>query len=305
MSRDWEALFSMWAKPPSQSEQERIDNAIRAVRKAVNSSEKLKSREIRVFVQGSYRNRVNVRRESDVDIGVMCHEVFLFHYPPGKESADFGHSDGNYSYRRFKDELEEALVNYFGRRSVTRGNKAFDVKENSYRVEADVVPVFEFRYYYPSGSCICGTALLPDKGGRIENYPERLLESWPRIDLHYENGVLKNRSTSLRYKGVVRILKTLRNEMEANGSIGAKPIPGFLIECLVWNVPDSEFRGDKWDRTVQSVLLHLWSATKDENTCQEWCEVNDVKYLFRSFQPWSLRQAHEFIDEAWSYVGVR
>ena len=35
--------------------------------------------------------------------------------------------------------------------------------------------------------------LLPDKGDLIYNYPERILDSWPQIPQHYENGVSKNR----------------------------------------------------------------------------------------------------------------
>jgi hypothetical protein len=34
-----------------------------------------------------------------------------------------------------------------------------------------------------------------------------------------------------------------------------------------------------------------------------WLEVNDVKYLFHSTQPWTKEQAHAFVSAAWDYVG--
>lgn len=301
MTRDWESVFGGWAAAPSKTEQERSENAITAIRKAIALSDKLKSRGIRVFVQGSYRNRVNVRRESDVDVGVMLHDYFLTEYPAGKTSADFGNVDVDYTFARFKNELEEALVAHFGRAAVRRGNKAFDIKENSYHVEADVIPLFEFRQYWESGRCRCGVALIPDKGGRIENYPERLLESWPRTPQHYENGVTKNQATSKAFKGVVRILKSLRNEMDGADIAAAKPIPGFLVECLAWNTPNSCFSHTTWREDVEAVLYHLWSNIK---TAENWTEVNDIKYLFYASQPWTRDQAYTFVNNAWDYVGL-
>jgi len=303
--RDWEATFSSWAQPPGDSEQQRCDNAVSAIRNAISRSSKLNRRAIRVFPQGSYRNRVNVRRESDVDVGVMCYDAFFGDYPAGKGNADFGNVDSDYSYGQFKNELEEALIGHFGRGAVLRGNKAFDVKETTYHVEADVVPLFEYRHYYDNGRYLCGVALLPDKGWSIQNYPERLLDTWPRINQHYENAVEKNTATGRAFKGVVRILKSARNEMDEAGIQAAAPICGFLLECLAWNVPNSCFSHSTWDARIQAVLLHLWSNTKDAQQCHEWTEVNDIKYLFRSGQPWTLVNTHAFVDAAWSYIGVR
>ncbi len=305
MARDWESIFKSWALPPSKTEEERCENAIKAIRDAVRKSPKLGGRNTLVFVQGSYRNRVNVRQDSDVDVGVMLYDYFLSHYPEGTKNSDFDNYTVDYGFKQFKDELEEALVAHFGRDAVQRGNKAFDIKENSYRVEADVVPLFEYRHYWENKSFRCGVALIPDRGGRIENYPERLLESWPNNPQHYENGVSKNSDTSRVFKGIVRILKKLRNEMDESGHASAKPIPGFLIECMCWNVPNQYFTGSTWDTCAQSVLGYLWSNTNEDSLCKEWTEVNNFKYLFHVSQPWSRAQAHAFIDALWDYVGVR
>lgn len=149
MSRNWESVFTTWSQGPSKTEQERAENAERQIRQAIQASTKLQYRNINVFTQGSYRNRVNVRRDSDVDIGVVCFDAFFLDYQDDNIKAQLnkGFSDGIYTYAEFKNELEEALVQRFGRHSVSRSSKSFDIKENTYRVESDVAAFFEHRRY--------------------------------------------------------------------------------------------------------------------------------------------------------------
>ena len=303
MSATWEDVFREWAKAPPQAEQQTSENAIRAIKEAVSNSPVLSRRQIKTFPQGSYRNRVNVRQDSDVDVGVLCFDVFLADYPRGMTREMFGDVGAGYSFQQFKNELEEALVAHFGRASVQRGNKAFDLGDNAHLVEADVAPFFEYRQYLQDKTFAAGVALVPDRGARIHNFPERLVEHWPAIPLHYEQGVRKNNRTSRRYKGVVRITKKLRNLMDERAVPEAGPIPGFLIECLVWNAPDSCFDGNTWDARVQAVLAYLTTNTASSATCGKWCEVNDIKYLFHSNQKWTRAQAHAFVRRAWQFVG--
>lgn len=303
MSATWEDVFKEWSKAPPPAEQRTSESAIQEIKEAVSNSPKLSRRRIKTFTQGSYRNRVNVRQDSDVDVGVLCFDVFLPEYPPGTTAATFGDEDSSYSYGQFKNELEEALVAYFGRTSVRRGNKAFDLSNNDYSIEADVAPFFEYRRYWRDKSYRAGVALIPDRGHRIENFPERLVNHWPDIPLHYENGVRKNDRTARRYKGVVRIVKKLRNLMDDRGVLEAGPIPGFLIECLAWNAPDSCFAGSTWVARVQAVLVYLTANTASSANCDKWCEVNDIKYLFRSSQKWTRAEAHAFVRRALDFVG--
>ena len=305
MSNTWENIFREWAQAPPKAEQQTSERAIQAIKQAVENSSQLSQRRIKTFAQGSYRNRVNVRQDSDVDVGVLCFDVFLAKYPPGTTRETFGHVGREYSFGQFKNELEDALVAYFGSAAVRRGNKAFDVGDNTYTVEADVAPFFEYRQYRLDGGFRAGVALIPDRGGRIENYPERLVEYWPTIPLHYENGVRKNDRTSKRYKGVARIIKKLRNLMDERAVAEAAPIPGFLIECLVWNAPDSYFARGTWDARVQAVLAYLTANTRSSATCDKWCEVNNIKDLFHPSQKWTRAQAHAFTSKAWDYVRDR
>lgn len=305
MTRNWENEFSQWSRPPNRTEDERCENAVKAVRDAISKSDKLKDRSLTVFTHGSYRNRVNVRQDSDVDVGVLCNESLFRFLPEGTTDETFGLVPATYLYDQFKDELVEALVVHFEGGAVRRGNKAIDVRENSYHVEADVAPFFEYRHYQRDGTYRCGVALLPDKGRRIHNYPEILLDCWPEIPQHFENGVSKNKTTHRSYKGVVRILKKLRNEMDEAFIPEAKPIPGFLIECMVWNAPNKCFKGNTWDSRVQEVLIHLSASIKDDTICESLKEVNDIKPLFDSTQPWKRQEALAFIYAAWNYAIVR
>lgn len=297
MNRDWENTFESWGQAPSQTEQEKCENAERAVRRAIGDSASLADRTI-VFAQGSYANRTNVRQDSDVDICVLCTDVCFPDLMDGLTDADIGLTSHPYTYRQFKDDVEKALVNYFEHAAVSRGNKAFDIHANSYRIDADVVPCFEhIRYYRCSdgsiGKC-SGTEFHPDNGGRVIN--------WPRQN--YDNGVQKNSNTGRRFKAVVRIMKRLRNQMVDEGIVSAKSIPSFLNECLVWNVPNKGFGYDTYTADVRYTIAHLWNETRPIDTCGEWGEINELKYLFRG-QSWTREQVNTFLQAAWDYIGFK
>lgn len=285
-----------WAKAPGQTEQEKCDRAVTGVRKAIDASDKLSKLNIKVFAQGSYCNRTNVREDSDVDVCVLCNESFFYNLPQGMTNVDFGFNvPGPVSYPTFKNDVENALTSYFVKGHVTRGKKAFDIKENTYRIAADVVPTFEYRFYEKDYTYIEGVAFDPDNGGRIRNFPEQ----------NYANGVTKNTETGQRFKDVVRILKRLCCKMNDENIDAAKCIPSFLIECLVWNVPSPNFGHDSLTADVRETLIFLYNNTDKIENCNSWCEVNNIKYLFHSSQPWTFGQARAFILAVWRYLGLQ
>ena len=83
----------------------------------------------------------------------------------------------------------------------------------------------------------------------------------------------------------------------------ANDIASFLIESLVWNVPDSYFGADTYTDMIKNVLAHTASDTSEQSRCHEWGEVNELKYLFRAGQPWTRDQANSFLIAAWTYLG--
>ena len=165
----WEDKFKNWSTGPGKAEQERCENAINMIKSAINASEKLKSKSIKVFLQGSYRNKVNVQADSDVDVGIVCSDVFFGDYPKGYNRDSFGYVAASYTFDDFKNDIEEALVEKFGKAAVTRGSKAFDIKANTYRVEADVAPFMEHRRFKVDGSYIIGVQQFSDDGKKVKS----------------------------------------------------------------------------------------------------------------------------------------
>jgi len=296
-----EETFTSWSQGPSSTETEKCENAETAVRKAIAADRKLSELDISVFAQGSYKARTNVRQDSDVDICVRYNASFFPEYPAGMTKENFRNVDGKFAFSDFKSMVEKALKDYFGKRGVTRGNKAFDVHANSYRIDADVVPTFEHRRYTGNKNAdgawvyFPGVAFNPDSGGLIKNWPQQT----------YDSGISRNDATGRRHKRVIRILKRLRNKMQQDKVAEASNISSFLIECLVWNAPLSAFQHDTYTEDVRQVIIGVWNPTKTDETCSKWVEVNQLKWLFRSTQPWTRLQAHQFMQAAWNYIGYK
>ncbi|MEN5203013.1 nucleotidyltransferase [Stenotrophomonas sp. TWI700] len=293
MSAEWEACFGRWAQSPSKTETDKIEHSITAIKKALAAWPALAT-VTRAFVQGSYRNRVNVRQDSDVDIAVVyTGGTFFPDYPEGTTRETFGNLPGTYTYAQFKKDIGDALVDYFGPLHVTRGDKAFDVHENTYRVDADVVPVFEHRRYQHAGTYFSGTQLYSDKGVKIINWP----------DQHYANGNDKNNITRRAYRKIARIVKKLRNVMDDEGVPEAKPLKGFNVECLIWNVPDALFMHDTLFQDVTAALNYLSTQLSSMGACGEWGEVSELKYLLKGNET-KRQQFKAFIDRARTRIGI-
>ena len=293
---DWESVFRAWSKPASDSEEERYQRTERMIRVALESLEAFNERSYTVFTQGSYRNNTNVRLESDVDIVVRSRDALFSDrnaLPAGTTDADLGLVGAPYRYAQFKDDVQAALVATFGASAIDRGNKAIHVRASSARVNADVVAAFEHRRYQADRSYVSGIEFPSDTGERIINWP----------DQHYASGVSKNSATSRRFKATVRILKRLRNRMASEGIEAARPIPSFLTECLVWNVPSGSFGHETYTADVRSVLASTFTATLTDSACSEWLEVSELKYLFRGGKPLTRQQSHSFLSRGWDYLG--
>lgn len=295
-----ETLIS-WSQGPGKTEADKCENAETAVRKAIDVDDELSALDISVFAQGSYKARTNIPQDSDVDVCVRFNKDFFPQYPDGKTQKDFGNIDGTMAFSDFKNMVEKALKGYFGETEVTRGNKAFDVHANTYRIDADIIPTFEHRRYtgnkYTDGTWeyYSGIAFKPDDGGLIKNWPEQ----------NYVNGISRNDATGRRYKRLIRIFKCLRNKMQEDKISEASNIASFLIECLVWNAPLEAFQHDTYTEDVRQVIIGVWNPTKADETCSKWVEVNQLKWLFRSTQPWTRQQAHQFMHAAWNYIGFK
>lgn len=306
--RDWENLFAIWSQPPSKAERERCSRAVEAIRSAVAEDAVLSStRAVWAHPQGSYRNHTNVRQDSDVDVCVFRKDmIFCENLPANIAPQAIGLYPTNYTFTQYKNEVQRALVNKFGHNSVQRGNKAFNIKESVSRVDADATPCFEYRYYIANQL----NPLYFHQGiGLINEKTDSLIFNFP--EQQHANGVIKDNATQFRFKKTVRIIKKLRYEMKDEGYSSAGPIASFLIESLVWNIPNAQFSlpslissGSLYDM-VQRILAYLWENTRDDSTCKGWTEENGIKFLFHNSQSWNRAQVNAFLYDAWNRIQNR
>ena len=278
------------------------------IRAAIRAHPRLSGHDIEIKAQGSYYNLTHVPRESDVDIRIVNRDAVFIDwskidarartaeavrealkarhgYPPGPAA---------YGFTAFRDDVGEALVARFGPPpAVDPGDKAFRVRETRYHVDADVVATLVHRRYYNDGTRNEGVEFISRKGVHIINWPEQ----------QHANGVAKNQATDERFKAMVRALKNLRIEMEDHGNPAAEDIPSFLVECLVWNVPNSKFNHTRYYDDMKEVLRYLYHNTKDPDLCTEWTEESGLKWLFKGVTAWKSERVNAFVLAAWGHVG--
>lgn len=292
-----EETLKSWTSPLSQTEEQRVENTVQMIKKAVTSYDKLSDYTMEIFAQGSYANNTNVRQNSDVDICVMLTSTVFCNYVDGMTDKDYGYTAGLITYADYKSYIVEALKEKFGYDVVSVGNKSVNIKSNSYHVNADVVPTFQYRDFKIINSTdpakyVEGVKYFAKDGTTIINYPKD----------HISNGKRKNNYTNYEYKKIVRIMKHIRNAMVDEGIANGDIITSFLIECLVWNVPNDKIMGgNTWTGTVQNAISYLWNAINNSKH-KEWGEVSERLYLFHSGRKWTVENAKEFLYNMYNYL---
>lgn len=295
----YEEQLSRWAKAPSETEEGRCQSAVERVSRVINAEF---GNKVRIFLQGSYKNRTNVRQDSDVDI-VVCYQDVYFHddvflSDEAKKTYQSLRTPSDYHFPEFRSKVESILKNEFDYGEVEPKEKCIKIKGNGYRVNADVVPAFvhkRLRTGYPSDNHTEGIEFRTSTGSRIISFPEQ----------HYDNGVEKNKSTSQMYKPVVRILKNIRNELVGKGQMTLKEMPSFSLECLVWNVlPHTHFAHGTYRDATKAVITQVWNDMRNKEKSDEYAEISNLLWLFRGNNVRiTPQQAESFMLKAWNFVG--
>lgn len=241
------------------------------------------------YLQGSYRNSTNIRGDSDVDLVVELTSVYYSNLTE-EEKVKLNWETASYKWSDFRSQVIDALNFYYGSAFIdTTGSKSVKVLPNSGRLKADVVVSANYKYYENSRVRAEGITLFTQPGWeQIVNYPK----------LHFENGSSKNSDyrTAGSYKEVVRIYKNSRNRIiEANPSL-QKHFPSYFIECLLYNVPDVNFRGSyqtKFINTINWLNDNIYGDQSDKFECQ-----NGMFYLFgNSTVQWNKVYGKEFVSK--------
>lgn len=245
---------------------------VRALRAHPNLSED----KVEIFLQGSYANDTNIKFDSDIDVVVMLPNTFvsdLSNLNIVERHLQRSYvTPAVYTAAHLRRDVLQALNKHYDPSLVEEKNKCIKVKKRDGYLDADVVPAIQYRLYQrfanSPGEYIEGTTLIPKTGGSITNYPK----------VHYKNGVLKNRYCNELYKPTVRQLKNLKRHAVQQGLINPKDAPGYLLECLVYNVPSELFENHAHTR-LSYVLAWL---NLDEVDFAPFKSVDGVHYLFKT-----------------------
>jgi hypothetical protein len=259
-------------------------NAIRTT--LLDSKSPYSHRDFDVHLQGSYGNNTNVRGDSDVDVVIFTRDTY--HY-----DIDHLQSDQKQRYQQenkdvpsacpaFKQEVIAWLNENYGAANVVPGNKAIELKPNSYRRSADILVATEHRQFYSyTGNTTAGhhkgIRFFDAKGNSIVNFPK----------LHAESCTDKHKATSEQFKPTIRIFKNMRNRMIEKKLIQEGVAPSYYIEGALWNVPNDTF-SYYYNATVPGCLDWLAKADRDK-----LLTANQRRWLVRdgkpdSWEPWKF-----------------
>jgi predicted nucleotidyltransferase len=291
-----EQQLSRWAKPPSETEETKCQNTVNRIKKAITSRF---GNRVSIFLQGSYKNRTNVRLDSDVDIVVRYNDAFY------ADITDLSESDKqiyeknrihcDYIFLRFKNDIKQILEDEFDSGEIEHRNKCITVKKNTQRVNADVLPCFVHkRFRTPYSVSAEGIQFFTDDGTEVISFPEQ----------HYENGVSKNEDTARMYKAIVRILKNIRNELIDRGKITENLISSFYLECLIWNVPNNTFNKETYLSATKAIIEKIFMDMSDSYKSDDYAEVSDLLWLFKGQRKRTPQQARDLMLKAWDFLGL-
>lgn len=228
-----------------------------------------------VFLQGSYKNNTNLRRDSDVDVVI---QLAVRLRPRVAEISglqleqDQAHRSACERWQSFRDQVLKALRATYGTKAVTPGRKSLKLAKGKIPASADVVVTLR----YETGLAF----YLPGERRWVVSYPQQ----------HYSRGLRKELATNGRFKQTIRMFKAARNHLVENHAIRDRTAPSYFIECLLYNVPHGLFR-PRFGQSYCGIVEYLAAASLQQFKCQ-----NGVRELFGpSRDLWSVDEAQRFV----------
>jgi hypothetical protein len=211
-----------------------------ALRKALSPSPRLDTRPYEIFGQGSRVNNTYLERASDIDLVLMLKVPFESNIDAlDKASIDKfqeQHPAADYNWQQFREDVLAAL----GESYVVRvGRRCLNVDDTNslFGEMVDILVAAEYRLYSPfsvpgAERYEQGVFFRDHEGQPIVNFPKQ----------HRRNGEGKDLRTGGQFKKVVRTAKRVRRLAEQEQMIAKGTAPSYLLECLLYNVPDYVYR---------------------------------------------------------------
>ena len=291
-----DTVLATWARQGDVAASARTYEKVKA---AIVASPLLRSRRVRVYLQGSYANTTNIRDDSDVDVVVQSSASFFYEPHENLSLVDWKRiqdsiSPAEYRYDDFRGDVLHALRSAFPR-LVEEGNKAIKVHATQGCVDADVVPAFDHRAYTSVASYVDGMKFVARDGQMFVNFPKQ----------HRANGEAKNGRCDGNFKPTVRILKNLRSALYDAGALPDESIPSYYLECLISNASDAKFYSHDLRGRVADVLADLTSVliAYERGWGEELISLNGIVPLFGDGNTqWNTQDARTFVDAAWAWL---
>jgi len=101
---------------------------------------------------------------------------------------------------------------------------------------------------------------------------------------------------------MVRALKKLQSRL-VEGKKLPEALPSYLVECLVYNVPNEKFGHSQYLGDMRAVLATIFNAMLNDGDWRDWEQVNGLQYLFRGPQGWDRLDVLKLADAAWGELG--
>lgn len=259
------------------------------------------SQNFEIYLQGSYANHTNIRRESDVDIVLQYNGIFRYNDSKLDERTKQKHNnafaDAKMTFEQFKinifNELYKEAIKYKTVSSVKYKSKSIKISLQNPSIDIDVVPCFLYKNYwtfsetdplnkkhYKHGIALDDT----NTGKRIVNYPK----------IHIENGNDKSARTNKNYKLTIRYIKKIKSMLVDKDIIDDKLAPSYFIENLMFNVPDNLFDRVSHLKTFDNILNYLSNPDRyDDFLCQheQWELFGDES------TQWNKGNAKNFVNK--------
>ena len=99
----------------------------------------------------------------------------------------------------------------------------------------------------------------------------------------------------------MRVLKRVENYLVGQRVISE--LPSYLMECLIWNVPNSILNNGTLEQDFGATLRWLWLKLTESYVREEWVEPNRLQYLFHNSQKWTVEDAKKIVLETWKLMG--
>lgn len=262
---------------------------------------KSNSQDFEIYLQGSYANHTNIRRESDVDIALQYNGVFRYDdskldaVTKQKRNNAFVRADMTFEQYKTKifNELYQEASKFNSVSDIKYKAKSIKISLQNPSIDVDVVPCFLYKNYwtfseydplnknhYKHGIALDDT----DTGKPLINYPK----------IHKENGEEKSARTNKNYKATIRYIKKIKSLLVDKGIIDEKLAPSYFIENLLFNVPDNLFDRVSYLKTFDNILNYLSDTSRyDAFLCQhkQW-------RLFGSLSTqWNEEDARSFVKK--------